>query len=130
MKTLILSAALCLATLCAFGQSNGNSGTPVPIIMQSHENSTISTSDNQERSLYYWDVDAYVYLKDKLVEVNLYNIGEANVSLVNVNGKVVETIDIATDTSTTVTLHVDDSSRIYYIVVSSPVIYAEGSFEF
>lgn len=130
MKTLILSAAFCLATLCAFGQSNGNSGTPVPIIMQSHENSTISTSDNQERSLYYWDVDAYVYLKDKLVEVNLYNIGEANVSLVNVNGKVVETIDIATDTSTTVTLHVDDSSRIYYIVVSSPVIYAEGSFEF
>lgn len=130
MKTLILSAALCLATLCAFGQSNGNSGTPVPIIMQSHENSTISTSDNQERSLYYWDVDAYVYLKDKLVEVNLYNIGEANVSLVNVNGKVVETIDIATDTYTTVTLHVDDSSRIYYIVVSSPVIYAEGSFEF
>lgn len=129
MKTLILSAALCLATLCAFGQSNGNSGTPVPIIMQSHENSTISTSDNQERSLYYWDVDAYVYLKDKLVEVNLYNIGEANVSLVNVNGKVVETIDIATDTYTTVTLHVDDSSRIYYIVVSSPVIYAEGSFE-
>lgn len=130
MKTLILSAALCLATLCAFGQSNGNSGTPVPIIMQSHENSTISTSDNQERSLYYWDVDAYVYLKDKLVEVNLYNIGEANVSLVNVNGKVVETIDIATDTYTTVTLHVDDSSRIYYIVVSSPVIYSEGSFEF
>ena len=119
MKTLILSAALCLATLCAFGQSNGNSGTPVPIIMQSHENSTISTSDNQERSLYYWDVD-----------VNLYNIGEANVSLVNVNGKVVETIDIATDTYTTVTLHVDDSSRIYYIVVSSPVIYSEGSFEF
>lgn len=129
MKTFFLSVALCLATLCAFGQSNGNSGTPVPVIMQSHENSTVSTSDTQERSLHYWEVEAYVHPVSGEVEVNLYNIGDATVSLVNAKGKVVETLDVATNTPATVTLHVDDSSNTYYIVVLSPVVYAEGSFD-
>ena len=120
---------LCLATVSTFGQSSGDSGTPIPIIMQSHENSTVSTSDTQERSLHYWELEAYVYLKDKLVEVDLYNIGNATVSLVNANGKVVDSTEVDTSIPSTVTLQVDGSSNVYYIVVLSPMIYAEGSFE-
>lgn len=129
MKTFILSAMLCLATLCAFGQNNGDSETPVPIIMQQHKTITQSTTDTQERSLQYWEVSAYVHPVSEEVEVNLYNIGDATVSLVNANGEVVDTAEVDTSIPSTVTLQVDGSCNIYYIVVISPTIYAEGSFE-
>ena len=129
MKTFILSAMLCLATLCAFGQNNGDSETPVPIIMQQHKTKTQSTTDTQERSLHYWELDAYVYPTSGIVEVSLYNIGDATISLVNANGEVVDTAEVDTSIPSTVTVQVDGSSNIYYIVVTSPKIYAEGSFE-
>lgn len=129
MKTFILSAMLCLATLCAFGQNCGDSDTPVPIIMMGHTNTNQSNSDNQERSILYWEVSAYIYPASGVIEVNLFNIGDATVSLVNVNGKVVDTAEVDTSIPSTVTLQVDGCSNIYYIVVTSPTIYAEGSFE-
>lgn len=129
MKTFILSAMLCLATLCAFGQNNGDSETPVPIIMQQHKTITQSTTDMQERSLQYWEVSAYVHPVSEEVEVNLYNIGNATISLVNADGEVVDTAEVDTSIPSTVTLQVDGCSNIYYIVVTSPTIYAEGSFE-
>ena len=129
MKTLILSAALCLTTLCAFGQNSEDAGTPVPVGMTIHEKEIILSTDTQERSLYYWEVDAYVHPASGEVEVNLYNIGNATVSLVNANGKVVDTTEVDTNIPATVTLQTDGSSNTYYIVVFSRSIYAEGSFE-
>ena len=129
MKTFILSAMLCLATLCAFGQNKGDSETPVPIIMQQHKTITQSTTDTQERSLQYWGVSAYVYPTSGIVEVSLYNIGDATISLVNAHGEVVDTAEVETSIPSTVTLQVDGSSNAYYIVVTSPTIYAEGCFE-
>ncbi len=129
MKTLFLSAVLCLATLCTFGQSNGNSDTPVPVGLVVHTNENQSSTDTQERNLHYWEVNAYVHPISEEVEVNLYNIGNATVSLVNANGKVVDSTEVDTNIPSTVTLQVDGSSNVYYIVVLSPMIYAEGSFE-
>ncbi len=129
MKTFILSAMLCLATLCAFGQNNGDSETPVPIIMQQHKTKTQSTTDTQERSLHYWELDAYVYPTSGIVEVSLYYIGDATISLVNANGEVIDTAEVETSIPATVTLQTDGSSNTYYIVVFSRSIYAEGSFE-
>ena len=129
MKTFILSAMLCLATLCAFGQNKGDSETPVPIIMQQHKTITQSTTDTQERSLQYWGVSAYVYPTSGIVEISLYNIGDATISLVNAHGEVVDSTEVGTNIPSTVTLQTDGSSNTYYIVVFSPSIYAEGSFE-
>ena len=128
MKTFILTAMLCFATFGAFGQSNGNSDAPVAVIMDAHKKTIQSTSDTQERSLYYWEVDACVYPETGEVEVNLYNIGNATISLVNANGKVVGSTEVETSIPSTVTLQTDGSSNVYYIVVISPMIYAEGSF--
>ena len=97
--------------------------------MQQHKTKTQSTTDTQERSLHYWELDAYVYPTSGIVEVSLYNIGDATISLVNANGEVVDTAEVDTSIPSTVTLQVDGSSNIYYIVVTSPRIYAEGSFE-
>lgn len=129
MKTFILSAMLCLATFSAFGQNSGDSEPPVSIIMMGHTNTNQSNSDNQERSLHYWELNAYAYPTSGVVEVNLYNIGDATVSLVNANGEVVDTAEVDTSIPSTVTVQVDGSSNIYYIVVTSPKIYAEGCFE-
>lgn len=129
MKTFILSAMLCLATSSAFGQNSGDSDTPVPVGITVHEKEVMSTTDTQERSLQYWEVSAYVHPVSEEVEVNLYNIGDATVSLVNANGGVVDTAEVDTSIPSTVTLQVDGCSNIYYIVVTSPTIYAEGSFE-
>ena len=75
MKTIILSAMLCLATFSAFGQNNGDSETIVHVGMEAHINMNQSTTDTQERSLHYWELNAYVYPTSGVVEVNLYNIG-------------------------------------------------------
>ena len=120
---------LCLATVSAFGQSSGNSETPVPVGLVVNKNENQSSTDTQERSLQYWEVDAYIYPASGEVEVNLYNIGNAIVSLVNANGKVVDSTEMDTSIPSTVTLQVDGSSNVYYIVVLSPKVYAEGSFE-
>lgn len=129
MKTIILSAMLCLATFSAFGQNSGDTETPVPVGLTVHEQEIILSSDTQERSLHYWELNAYVHPVSEEVEVNLYNIGNAIISLVNANGEVVDTAEVETSIPSTVTLQVDGSSNIYYIVVTSPTIYAEGSFE-
>ena len=129
MNTIILSAMLCLATLSAFGQNSGDTETPVPVGLTVHEQESIASTDTQERSLQYWEVSAYVHPVSEEVEVNLYNIGDATVSLVNANGEVVDTAEVDTSIPSTVTLQVDGCSNIYYIVVTSPTIYAEGSFE-
>ncbi|MBO5084546.1 MAG: hypothetical protein J6C18_06765 [Bacteroidaceae bacterium] len=120
---------LCLATLSAFGQNSGDTETPVPVGLTVHEQESIASTDTQERSLQYWEVSAYVHPVSEEVEVNLYNIGDATVSLVNANGEVVDTAEVDTSIPSTVTLQVDGCSNIYYIVVTSPTIYAEGSFE-
>lgn len=129
MKTFILSAMLCLATFSAFGQNSGDSETPVPVGITVHKQEIISSTDTQERSLYYWELNAYVRPILGEVEVNLYNIGNAIISLVNANGEVVDTAEVETSIPSTVTLQVDGSCNIYYIVVISPTIYAEGCIE-
>ena len=129
MKTFILSAMLCLATFSAFGQNSGDSETPVPVGITVHKQEIISSTDTQERSLYYWELNAYVYPTSRVVEVSLYNIGDAIVSLVNTNGEVVDSTEVNTSIPSTVTLQVDGSNNTYYIVVISPTIYAEGCFE-
>lgn len=128
MKTFILTAMLCFATFGAFGQSNGNSETTVPVGLTVHKQEILSSTDTQERSLYHWELDACVYPETGEVEVNLYNIGNATISLVNANGKVVGSTEVETSIPSTVILQADGSSNVYYIVVISPMIYAEGSF--
>lgn len=121
--TIILLLTITISSVADSENSNSSGLTKI-------EMDIINTSgDEFERSINIPIIQAIFYSNIKEAVVNLYNIGDATVSLVNANGKVIETLDVATDTPTTVTLHVDDSSNTYYIVVLSPVVYAEGSFD-
>ncbi len=90
---------------------------------------TNTSSNEYERSIDIPIIEAIFYSNIAEVEVLLHNIGNATISLVNADGEVVDSAEVDTSIPSTVTLQVDGSSNTYYIVVTSPKIYAEGSFE-
>lgn len=90
---------------------------------------TNTSSNEYERSTSIPVVEANFYFNIYEVAVSLYNIGDATVSLVNAEGEVVDTAEVDTSIPSTVTLQVDGSNNTYYIIVTSPTIYAEGYFE-
>lgn len=62
------------------------------------------------------------------MEVTLYNIGEAEVYIVNSQNQVISCTTVQTDAPTTVNMNINGSQGTYYIVVMSEKWYAEGMF--
>lgn len=81
------------------------------------------------REVYHnYEVEAHLYSDSRKVEVNLFNIGNAYVSIVDANGMLVDSIDVSTDMPRTVMLNVAVRGGHYYLIISSSAIYAEGHF--
>lgn len=78
------------------------------------------------RSLDYSVIEACAYPSQELVEVTLYNIGNASVRLINANGQVVSYDYVQTDTPMVVYLDTFSTSGTFYIEVVSDTWYAEG----
>lgn len=74
----------------------------------------------------YVVIEACAYPSQGLVEVTLYNIGNASVSLINSNGQVVSSDYVQTDAPTVVYLDTFFTSGTYYIEIVSDTWYAEG----
>lgn len=81
-----------------------------------------------ERSLDFPIIKAVWYSNAKQVGITLYNIGEAEVYIVNSQNQVISSTITQTDVPTTVNLNVNGSQGTYYIVVMSDNWYAEGQF--
>lgn len=81
-----------------------------------------------ERSLDFPIIEAVWYSNAKQVTVTLYNIGEAEVYIVNSQNQVISSTITQTDVPTTVNLNVNSGQGTYYIVVMSDNWYAEGRF--
>lgn len=86
----------------------------------------VGTGPNMERSIDYMTVEACAYPSQGLVEVSLYNIGNASVSLINSNGQVVSSDYVQTDIPTVVYLDTYSTSGTFYLEVVSDTWYAEG----
>lgn len=86
----------------------------------------VGTGPNMERSIDYMTVEACAYPSQGLVEVSLYNIGNASVSLINSNGQVVSSDYVQTDAPTVVYLDTFSTSGTFYLEVVSDTWYAEG----
>lgn len=74
----------------------------------------------------YVVIEACAYPSQGLVEVKLYNIGNASVSLINSNGQVVSSNYVQTDAPTVVYLDTYSTSGTFYLEVVSDTWYAEG----
>ena len=81
-----------------------------------------------ERSLDFPIIEAVWHSNVKQVNFTLYNIGEAEVYIVNSQNQVISSTITQTDVPTTVNLNVNGSQGTYYIVVMSDNWYAEGQF--
>ena len=86
----------------------------------------INWSTDIERSIDFITIEAYAYPSQGLVEVVLYNIGNASVRLINANGQVVSSDYVQTDMLTTVYLDASSANGTYYLEIISDSWYAEG----
>lgn len=86
----------------------------------------INWSTGAERSIDFTIIEAYAYPSQGLVEVVLYNIGNASVRLINANGQVVSSDYVQTDMPITIYLNTLSTSGTYYLEIISDIWYAEG----
>lgn len=74
----------------------------------------------------YVVIEACVYHSQGMVEITLYNIGDASVSLISSNGQVLSSDCVQTDTLTVVCLDTFSTSGTFYLEIVSDTWYAEG----
>lgn len=127
MKNVICTVLLIATTLNVFALEQNDSNPPESIRIEVDKKMTQTTSP-QERGLVGYDIEAYLYSDLKYVEVYLCDIGDAYVSIVDVYGTLVDYVYVDSETPMTIALNVASGCGDYYLVISSPVIYAEGCF--
>lgn len=86
----------------------------------------LKSGTDVERSLDVHIIEACVYPSQEMVEVTLYNIGDASVRLINSNGQVVSSDFVQTDALTVVYLNTYSTSGTFYLEIVSDSWYAEG----
>ncbi len=87
---------------------------------------TVNTGSDRERTLDFVIIEACAYPSQEMVEVTLYNIGDASVRLINSNGQVVSADYLQTDALTVVYLNTYSTSGTFYLEIVSDSWYAEG----
>lgn len=129
MKNFIAIISLLLAgVVSAYGTTNGSNESDKDPIELNKEKTNESTG--HERSLEYSIIEAYSYSDNEMVEVTLYNIGCATVSLIDSNNQIVCLETVETEVATTVYLTAPTVNGTYNIVIASSTWYAEGVVEF
>lgn len=82
--------------------------------------------DDFERSNNVPILEAFYNSESNDVEIELCNIGTANIYIVDTSGTVVTEAIVETDTYTMLTLSVASCKGNFYIIVDSDYMYAEG----
>ena len=89
----------------------------------------IGNKENEkERSLELPYVTAYLIAGQNEVEVELFSVGEAYIAILNSFGQVVASDIVLTNIPTLTTLEVPAGKGMYYIIIDSSEIYAQGWF--
>lgn len=128
MKRLICTVLLIVATFNVFALELNDSTPPESIRIEVDKKMTQTTSP-QERSLENYEIEAYLYSDLRYVEVNLYNIDDAYVSIFNSSGVLIDSTFVDSEIPMTVIINVESGPGDYYLVISSSSIYAEGHFQ-
>lgn len=123
-KYFAIFALVFASVLSVYGMGKFNSESrPIIIDMVTDQ---IKPGHNIERTMDFTTIEACAYPSQGLVEVTLYNIGNASVSLINSNGQVVSSDYVQTDAPTVVYLDTLSTSGTFYLEVISDTWYAEG----
>lgn len=125
MKKYLAIFALVMASVFSVYGMGKNDSESRPIIIDMVTDQ-IKPGHNIERTMDFIIIEACAYPSQGLVEVSLYNIGNASVSLINSNGQVVSSDYVQTDAPTVVYLDSFSTSGTFYLEVVSDTWYAEG----
>ena len=123
-KYLAIISLLFAGMVSVYGMDNSSNDSE-KVIMEI-DKTKINWSTDIERSIDFITIEAYAYPSQGLVEVVLYNIGNASVRLINANGHVVSSDYVQTDTPITIYLDTLSTSGTYYLEIISDTWYAEG----
>ena len=123
-KVIIIFTLLLAGFVSAYGTTNSsNESDKNPIELDKEKTHGLT---GHERSLEYSIIEAYSYSDNEMVEVTLYNIGCATVSLIDSNNQTVYSETVETEVATTVYLIAPTVNGTYNIVITSSAWYAEG----
>lgn len=125
MKKYFAIISLLFAGLASVYGMDNSSNDSEKVIMEI-DKTKINWSTDIERSIDFITIEAYAYPSQGLVEVTLYNIGNASVRLINSNGQVVSSDCVQTDAPIVVYLDTYSTSGTFYLEVVSDTWYAEG----
>lgn len=129
MKKVITIFTLLLAgVVSAYGTTNGSNESNKNSIELKREEGNVT--NDRERSVEYSVIEAYLYPGSGIVEVTLFNIGGATVSLIDSNNQIVCLETVETEVATTLYLTAPTVNGTYNIVIASSNWYAEGVVEF
>lgn len=81
-----------------------------------------------ERSIDAPYINAFLYNNTKVIEINLFNIGDATITIFNQLGQVVASDFTLTNLPSTINLNITTGSGSYYIVITSAQTSAQGWF--
>ena len=127
-KVFAIFTLLLAGVVSAYGTTNGSNESDKEYVELKSMN--LSESSDRERSVEYSVIEAYLYPGSGIVEVTLYNIGCATVSLIDSNNQTVCSETVETEVATTVYLTAPTVNGTYNIVIASSNWYAEGVVEF
>ena len=123
-KYLAIISLLFAGMVSVYGMDNSSNDSE-KVIMEI-DRTKINWSTDIERSIDFITIEAYAYPSQGLVEVVLYNIGNASVRLINANGQVVSSDYVQTDAPTVVYLDTFSTNGTFYLEIVSDTWYAEG----
>ena len=123
-KYLAIISLLFAGMVSVYGMDNSSNDSE-KVIMEI-DRTKINWSTDIERSIDFITIEAYAYPSQGLVEVLLYNIGNASVRLINANGQVVSSDYVQTDAPTVVYLDTFSTNGTFYLEIVSDTWYAEG----
>ena len=106
----------------ADGTNNSSQSTKIEMIINKPFN------NEYERSFDLPIIEVIWYSNISQMEVTLFNIGDAEVYVVNSQNQVICSTTVPTDAPTTLHMNVAGGQGTYYIVVMSEEWYAEGQF--
>ena len=125
MKNFIAFISLLLAgVVSVYGTTNSsNESNKNPVELKTIN---LPESSDRERSVEYSVIEAYLYPGSGIVEVTLFNIGGATVSLIDSNNQIVCLETVETEVATTLYLTAPTVNGTYNIVIASSIWHAEG----
>ena len=125
-KYFAIFALVFASVISAYGMIDVDSDSDSVYVKINSQRIQLGSGPNMERSIDFITIEACAFPSQGIVEVSLYNIGSASVSLINSNGQVVSSDCVQTDALVVVYLDTFSTSGTFYLEIVSDTWYAEG----